>query len=605
MSTAEIDRLALTALRLLPDEPERAMRIWAEAFARASDAGLERELFRLQVVQMNHEARFGDRDALLPRIDEALVVAQQRGWIVEGLLLNLLVLFLVTLGTNHVDGLRDVQAIRELAEQHLEPIELSWMDLMAGHFRGYLVGWAEEQKRAYDALNRLFDCPDAPAGLIANTKKNIGYSHLLVQNVDLARVYLEEAWRLYEPLPLTPRKLSAIKAWSQCLLAMGDPRRADLVMQPALAARGKVLTPLYLASALLVAAEIKLAIGDRAMAVELVAEAAAAADGHAEPAILVHVAYVRALMLEEMNDAASAAEAAEEGCALITDNTHEIAVQSCVELNAKLQARAGRFERAYELQGRVLSLRSELAAKAAEIRNIDLHVDHQTHMARMEIEHARRERTLAETAEAAIVQKNLLLEQRLREVERLQESLRDLANRDALTGLFNRRYLGEALPGLLSMVARQQERITVVLIDLDHFKAVNDRYGHQMGDLVLQGFADLLRDGFRAHDLCCRYGGEEFCVLMSDTADVAARARVEELLVRFGERVFKVGDKQLTQAGFSAGIVSFAADVRIDMDLVFRRADQALYAAKNAGRRQIAAVQWVARARDGWAGMGV
>jgi two-component system cell cycle response regulator len=515
------------------------------------------------------------------------------------------VLFLVTLGTNHVDGLRDVQAIRELAERHLEPIELSWMDLMAGHFRGYLVGWAEEQKRAYQALNRLFDCPDAPVGLIANTKKNIGYSHLLVQNVDLARVYLEEAWRLYEPLPLTPRKLSSIKAWSQCLLAMGDPRRADLVMQPALAARGEVVTPLYLASALLVAAEIKLAIGDRALAVELVAEAAAAADGHAEPAILVHVAYVRALLLAEMGDAASAAEAAEQGCALITDNTHEIAVQSCVALTARLQARAGHFERAYELQGRLIDLRGELAAKAAEIRNIDLHVDHQTHLARMEIEHARRERTIAEAAEAAIVQKNLLLEQRLREVERLQESLRDLANRDALTGLFNRRYLGEQLPGLLSMVARQKERITVVLIDLDHFKAVNDRYGHQMGDLVLQGFADLLRDGFRAHDLCCRYGGEEFCVLMSDTADVAARARVEELLVRFGERVFRVGDKQLTQAGFSAGIVSFAADVRIDMDLVFRRADQALYAAKNAGRRQIAAVQWVARARDGWAGMGV
>ncbi len=608
MSTAEIDRLALTALRLLPDEPERAMRIWADAFARASEAGLERELFRLQVVQMNHEARFGDRGALVARIDAALEVAQRRGWIVEGLLLNLLVLFLATLGTNHDAGLRDVQAIRELAEGHLEPIELSWMDLMAGHFRGYLVGWAEEQKRAYQALNRLFDCPDAPTGLVANTKKNIGYSHLLVQNVDLARIYLEEAFRLYEPLPMTPRKLSSVKAWAQCLLSMGDPARADRVMAPTLAERDKVATPLYLASALLVAAETKLAIGDRATAVELLGEASAAANAHAEPAILVHVAYVRALLLSELSEAVSpaqAAEAAEAGCALITDNTHEIAVQSCVALAARLQARAGNFERAYALQGRLIDMRGELAAKAAEIRNIDLHVDHQTHLARMEIEHARRERTIAETAEAAIVQKNLLLEQRLREVERLQDSLRDLANRDALTGLFNRRYLGEQLPGLLSMVARQRERITVVLIDLDHFKAVNDRYGHAMGDLVLKGFSDLLRDGFRAHDLCCRYGGEEFCVLMSDTDDVAARARVEELLVRLSERVFTIGDRQLAQVGFSAGIVSFAADVRIDMDLVFRRADQALYAAKNAGRRQIAAVQWVARARDGWAGLGV
>ena len=592
MSTVEIDRLALTALRLLPDEPERAMQVWADAFERASAAGLERELFRLHVVQMNHEARFGDRDALGPRIAAALALARQREWPVEELLVNLLVLFLGTLGTNHVDGLRDVQAIRAAAEVHLEPIELSWMDLMAGHFRGYLVGWAEEQKRAYQALNRLFECADAPAGLIANTKKNIGYSHLLVQNVDLARVYLEEAWRLYEPLPLTPRKLSSIKAWAQCLLALGDHRHADLVMQPALAARGDLVTPLYLASALLVAAETKLALGDRASATELLDDAAAAANAHAEPAIHVHVAYVRALLLSEFHDAASAAEAAEEGCALITDNTHEIAVQSCLALSAKLQARVGNFERAYTLQCRLADMRGELAKKAAEIRHIDLHVDHQTHLARTEIEHARRERTIAEAAEAAIVQKNLLLEQRLREVERLQDSLRDLANRDALTGLFNRRYLGEALPGLVSMVARQNERITVILIDLDHFKAVNDDHGHQMGDFVLQGFADLLRDEFRAHDICCRYGGEEFCVLMADTDAPAARARLEELLRRLGNRVFASGDRELTQVGFSAGIVSFEADVRIDMDLVFRRADQALYAAKAAGRRQIASLDW-------------
>ena len=102
-----------------------------------------------------------------------------------------------------------------------------------------------------------------------------------------------------------------------------------------------------------------------------------------------------------------------------------------------------------------------------------------------------------------------------------------------------------------------------------------------MGDRVLQGFADLLRDEFRAHDICCRYGGEEFCVLMTDTDDGAAKARVEELLERLAERVFASGTRRLANVAFSAGIVSFEADVRIDMDLVFRRADQALYAAKN------------------------
>ena len=595
MSTAEIDRLALTALRLLPDEPERAMRIWADAFARAAeagpDAGLERPLLRLHVVQLNHEARYGDRDALGPRIVAAAEMAQEHGWVVEELLINLLLLFLGTLGTDHDEGLRDIQAIRELAEAHLEPIELSWLDLMAGHFRGYLHGWAEEQKRAYRALNRLFECPDAPAGLIANTKKNIGYSHLLVHNLDLARQYLEEAWRAYEPLPLTPRKVSACKAWAQCLVTLGDYRRADHVMAPVLAARHGVATPLYMASALLVAAEARIALGDAASASALLAEAQGLANASVEPAIHVHAAYVRALLLHERDDIAGAAAAGEAGCGLITTHTHEIAVHSCLALTARLQALAGSFRRAYELQVRLMDLRSELSNKAAEIRHIDLHVDHQTHLARMEIEHARRERTLAEAAEAAIVQKNLLLEQRLREVERLQESLRDLADRDALTGLFNRRYLAGALPGLLARKATQGSRVTLVLIDLDHFKAVNDRHGHQMGDRVLCGFAELLRETFRADALCCRYGGEEFCVLMTDTDDASARALVADLLERLAAITFAVGDRTLTGVGFSAGVASFEADAGVDMDLVFRRADQALYAAKNAGRRRISTFQ--------------
>jgi diguanylate cyclase (GGDEF)-like protein len=591
MSPAEIDHLALTALRLLPDEPERAMRLWDDAQACASAAGEARSLLRLRIVAMHHQARFGDRESLGSAMLAASAEARAQGWRVESLLVDLLEVFLATLGTNHDQGLRDVEAIRAEAEAHLDPIELSWMELMAGHFRGYMVGWAQEPERTYRALNRLVSSPDAPPGLIANTQKNIGYSHLLVGNVDLASTYLEQAWRLYQPLPLTPRKLSSVKAWAQCLMSLNEYRRADAVMQPALDARGGIGTPLYLSSALLVAAEAKLRLGDMGAATALLQEAAAATDVAAEPAILVHVAYVRALLLCELRDIPAAVAAGEAGCVLITLNTHEIAVHRCLELTARLQAGLGHFERAYELQCKVIAMRDEMAQKSAEVRHVDLHVDHQTHLARIEIEHARRERAIAETAEAAIGQKNQLLEQRLREVERLQESLRELANRDALTGLYNRRYLGEALPGLVSMASRRGDRIVVILIDLDHFKAVNDVHGHQMGDLVLAGFADLVRDAFRAHDLCCRYGGEEFCVVMADTDDIAAHERVEELQERLGERVFLSGDQELTGVGFSAGIVTFQAAARMDLDKVFRCADQALYASKNGGRRRISALE--------------
>ena len=594
MSPAEVDRLALTALRLLPDEPERALRLWDEAAAFA--AGLDgdamaRSRLRLRIVRMHHQARFGDRDMLGSAMLAATAEARAHGWRVESLLVDLLEVFLGTLGANHDDGWGDVEAIRAEAEAHLDPIELSWMELMAGHFGGYKLGWAQEPARTYRALNRLVASPDAPPGLIANVQMNIGYSHLLVGNVDLAATYLQESWRLYQPLPLTPRKLGAARAWAQCLMAMNDPRRADAVLQPTLAARAELTTALFLSGALLVAAEARLRLGDRAGAETLLDEAESQADTYSEPGVLVHVAYVRALVLADRGDIASAASASEAGCALIPRNTHKLGVQACLDLAARLQAQVGNFQRAYELQCQVVAMRADLATKSAEVRHVDLHVDHQTHLARMEIEHARRERTIAEAAEVAIIQKNQLLQQRLLEVERLQESLRELANRDALTGLYNRRFLGEALPGFVSMASRRGDRIVVILIDLDHFKAVNDLYGHQMGDLVLEGFADLVRDGFRAHDLCCRYGGEEFCVVMADTDDIAAHERVEELQERLGERVFRSGDKELTQVGFSAGVVTFKADPRMDLDAVFRRADQALYASKNGGRRRISALQ--------------
>jgi diguanylate cyclase (GGDEF)-like protein len=594
MSAAELDHLALTALRLLPDEPERAMRLWDTAFARASEPGREdvaRSLLRLRIVRLHHQARFGERESLGPRMLAAAAEARAHGWRVESLLVDLLEVFLATLAGHPADGLGDIEAIRGEAEAHLDPIELSWMELMAGHFSGTMLGWAHEPERTYRALNRLVASPQAPPGLIANVQMNIGHSHLLVGNVDLASGYLQEAVRLYEPLPLTPRKLAAARAWAQCLMALDDARRADAVLQPLLASRAELVSTMLLAGALLVAAEARVKLGDLAGARALLDEAAECADASTEPAVLVHVAYVHALLLSEQGDITGAAAIGEAGCRLIPHNSHKLGVQSCLDLTARLQAQVGNFQRAYELQCHVVAMRQGLAKKSAEVRHVDLHVDHQTHLARIEIEHARRERAIAESAEAAIAQKNQLLEQRLREVERLQVSLRELANRDALTGLYNRRYLGEALPGLVSMASRRGDRIVVILIDLDHFKAVNDEHGHQMGDLVLEGFADLVRDGFRAHDLCCRYGGEEFCVVMADTDDIAAHERVEELQERLGARVFTSGDRQLTRVGFSAGIVTFQADPRMDLDLVFRRADQALYASKNGGRRQISALE--------------
>lgn len=596
MPIPDTDALALTILRLIPDEPERALALLASAQRGALRAGAgeeaERSRFRLHVVALHQQARFGDREALRPRLVQAEAQAHDHHWTVEWLLARLLSLYLHSLGTDHAQGLRDAESIRALAEEHLDAIELSWLDLMTGHFKGYLLGWAEAQQRAYQALTRLTECDHAPPGLVANTKKNIGYSHLLVQNLDLARAYLQEAHELYRPLPMTPRKLSALKSWAQYLSMQGEFVQANDVIAAVLSPPQGPAQTLYLPSALLVAAEIKLALGDRVAASALFAQALSGSNPSHEPAIVVHAAYVQALLLVDEGRLAEAAEAGDAGCRLITDHAHEIAVQNCLALTASLHAQVGNHLRAYDCQSRLMDMRGELTRKAAQIRHIDLHVDHQTSLSRLEIEFVKREKKIAEAAEAAILQKNRQLEQRLHEVEDLQASLREMANRDALTGLFNRRYLGDALPGIQASVARSRGRISVILIDLDHFKAVNDRHGHQMGDVVLKEFSALLLRSFRGHDLCCRYGGEEFCVVVPGIDDAAVRERIDDLLVTASALSFDLGGKRLAGLGFSAGMVSFAADTDIDIDAVFRRADQALYLAKERGRRQINAVAW-------------
>ena len=590
MSAFAADTEATALLRLVPDEPDRALALLASARQRSAALADPREQFRLDLVPLHHAARFGDAHGLTSRLHAAAELALVRGWTVEWLHVALIELFLLTLSTRHTEGLRAAEAVSGQAEQHLAPIELAWLDLMTGHFRGYLVGWAEEQQRAYRALRRLARCADAPPGLVANVKKNIGYSHLLVRNLDLARVYLGEAWELYQPLPLTPRKVAAIKAWAQYLLCVGEAAQAAQVIAPVMAAALRPPVPTFLPGALLVAAEIQVSLDDVPAAAACLETARAAGNESHEPSIAVHLAYVEALLLEAQGQIAAAVASAREGCRRIADHDHEVAVQSCLSLCARLHARAGDFRSAYETQCRLLAMRDELARKAADIRHIEMHIDHATRISRSEVDDAQRDKALAEAAEAEIQRRNRQLELRLREVEQSRASLRDLANTDVLTGLPNRRYLAEALPHQLAAAARRTARVSLIIIDLDHFKAVNDRHGHQMGDAVLQGFAALLKQNFRDNDLCCRHGGEEFCVLMCDIDDVSARSRVESLQRLSAQTCFRHGERQIDGQTLSAGMISLTARPGLDLDDIFRQADRALYQAKARGRRCLVAV---------------
>jgi diguanylate cyclase (GGDEF)-like protein/PAS domain S-box-containing protein len=187
--------------------------------------------------------------------------------------------------------------------------------------------------------------------------------------------------------------------------------------------------------------------------------------------------------------------------------------------------------------------------------------------------------------QASLEEVNAQLRDQLAQIEHLQDQLREQAIRDPLTGLFNRRYLEETLYREISRAARDRFPLSLVLLDLDHFKAVNDTYGHAAGDRVLQALALMLMLHTRQGDIVCRYGGEEIVAVLPGAPSEVALARAEQWRAQFAQSaVEQLG--QAAQTTFSAGVATFPQHGATS-EAVLRAADQALYAAKAAGRNRV------------------
>ena len=196
------------------------------------------------------------------------------------------------------------------------------------------------------------------------------------------------------------------------------------------------------------------------------------------------------------------------------------------------------------------------------------------------------QRRATERARSELEAANRALSQKIDEVQSLQQALRQQATRDELTGLFNRRHLNETLPSMWALARRDGRPLAAVIIDLDHFKRVNDEHGHDAGDRLLAGFGRLLAGSLRKSDVACRYGGEEFCVLMPDTDAAGARRKVAALLRRWRVESLLQGAAAGGGTSFSAGV----ADTRqtsVSWQALLKAADEQLLAAKREGRNRV------------------
>ena len=168
----------------------------------------------------------------------------------------------------------------------------------------------------------------------------------------------------------------------------------------------------------------------------------------------------------------------------------------------------------------------------------------------------------------------------------LREVLRAQSIRDPLTGLFNRRYMEESLERELRRAIRRKSPLGILMIDVDHFKRFNDSFGHEAGDALLKELARILKGHFRGEDIVCRYGGEEFTVILPDADLISTQERAEKLRETAKSLIAQYRGQALDRVTLSVGVSAYPVKGS-SSELLLRAADAALYRAKEEGRDRV------------------
>ncbi|WP_137939121.1 tetratricopeptide repeat-containing diguanylate cyclase [Chitinivorax sp. B] len=309
-------------------------------------------------------------------------------------------------------------------------------------------------------------------------------------------------------------------------------------------------------------------------------------DQSAEPDIELHCCWVQSLLHRSEGEYAAATLQLQMATQRFSMVKERFYVEHILREMANSHAREGHFQQAFDTLLTYQAMVEQTSRIAERAKLQTLQTLHELERVETQRDDALEAMQRTDAANRELLRLNHELERRMEEIEQLQQALKEQALRDPLTNLYNRRHLQEELPAVLHLAERQQYPVSVALIDVDHFKAINDGYGHALGDEVLVMLGQVLKSSVRGSDFACRYGGEEFCIVFPGATAQDAAQRLESMLVMVRSAHVQCDGKTLAGIGFSAGVAEYPFHA-LTQQALLNLADSALYQAKQTGRGRV------------------
>ena len=445
-----------------------------------------------------------------------------------------------------------------------------------------------------DALNRG-DTQDGPRNFLlaldiaerfgspahrVNSLSNLASSQHDLGNDEDAIPLLVEALDIIGTQKLKYQQTIVSANLAMCLLATGKPAEALALVEPFYEWPEEDLA--VRAFLFCVAAHAAILLRQPASALQLLLRAEEYARRGQDLEEQMHAWLVRGKLDLHAGQTAQALASLTQAHSLLSWTRNPFHQQQILRGLAEINAQLGEWQIAYGFLQQYQAAFEASSKSARASRSLMRNLEKEMHSLKAERDKALELQAARETENVKLEHLNRELAHQILHVNSLQDSLKEQAMRDHLTGLYNRRHFETCLNAILHE-ADADAPVAIAIIDLDFFKRVNDTYGHNFGDEVLIQFARLVESQLRGSDMVCRYGGEEFCLLLREADSVIAAHKIDDIAARYRQLLIRQAPHSLTGCTFSAGIAEYPRHGAGRHDLLLR-ADSALYAAKQAGR---------------------